>query len=682
MVKRLGLFVIYDRDGIVDDYISYFLESLSPHLAHLVIVCNGKLTDASRQKLLPFTTDIFVRPNDGYDAGAIKDVLESLYGWSKVLEYDELLICNDTCYGPLFPLSSCFEEMDKREIDFWGMTEQGELRHSKFWTRYEVSQTPSPSHLQSYFINVKKRLLHSSHFHEFWKHLSVSNAIHETISNYEIAFTSTFIQQGYTCSSYVDADAIISANSLMNYNYSVLDPVDLVVRYKCPLIKRKAFAYSGDEDIGVLGNENKNMLVKLIEQKTDYDVNLIWDNLLRTCNIGQIRTTLHMDFILSTSALGNKGNLFEQNTTVVVAYITAADELDSWLAYMSQIPSGIHLVVTTANMKAASTIRMNICNADIRIVEDNLHPIEALLLNCRDIIMNYEYLCVVHDQVPRDDWGSKRMARSYRHLIWENTIANREYIENVLNEFIANTRLGFLTVQQPYHGSYFMALGDGWRGEFQHAKKLEKDFGIRLNLSESIPPFATTHAFWCRTSALRIAFEGKWEKGADSAEALGCVLPNIAQYNGYFSATMASDRYMAVRSIDMERILSRILERVRNHTSVSSYSAFFNEALLFDRDVLDECAKYTKLYIYGAGEYAGYVSDILKKRHIDYVGFIVSNDKLRPESYCDHPVYFLSEIDATSSDLGVILGIDRRNKKEVMPLLTEKGLTNILAFDI
>jgi lipopolysaccharide biosynthesis protein len=682
MVKRLGLFVIYDRDGIIDDYIPYFLESLSLHLTHLVIVCNGKLTDAGRQKLLPFTTDIFVRPNEGYDAGAIKDVLEHLYGWGEVLKYDELLICNDTCYGPLFPFSSCFEEMEKRKVDFWGMTEQGELQHPNFWSRYQVSQTPSPRHIQSYFMDVKKRLLHSSHFREFWECLSTSKAIHETIFNYEIAFTNTFIEQGYTCSSYADAGTTISADALNNYNYSVLDPVDMVMKYKCPLIKRKAFANREDKDISILGNEKKNELVNIIAQTTDYDVNLVWDNLLRTCDIGDIRTTLHLDFLVSTRAQDVNGSLIENNKALVIADIRVADELDSWLEYLRNIPSGIDLVVITTSDRIADAVRTNMDHADVRIVEDSMHPLEVLLLNCTDIIMKYEYLCFVHDQVPRDKQGGGRADRSYRSLIRENTIASADYIENVLYEFNSNTRLGFLTVQQPYHGRFFSVFGDGWQEQFHHARKLEKDLGIRLNLSESSPPFATTHGFWCRTSAMRTAFEYKWERGTFSSEVLGRVLPNIAQYNGFFSGTMASDRNMAVRSVDMERILSRILERVRNHTSFSSYSEFFNAALLFDRDVLRDCAKFDKLYIYGAGEYAGYVANILTDRQIDYVGFIVSDGRQKPDSYQLHPVYFLSEIDATAPDVGVVLGIDRRNRNEVMPLLTARGMTNIMALDI
>jgi rhamnosyltransferase len=152
MVNRLCIYVVYDKDGIVDDYIPYFLNALAPFVNQFVIVCNGKLNDEGREKLSRFTRDLFVRPNEGYDSGAVKDVLFNLYGWEKVLQFEELLICNDTFYGPLYPLSECFNKMDKSDVDFWGWA------GSDADTVYHIYH---PVHLQSYFLNIRKTLLSS-----------------------------------------------------------------------------------------------------------------------------------------------------------------------------------------------------------------------------------------------------------------------------------------------------------------------------------------------------------------------------------------------------------------------------------------------------------------------------------------------------------------------------------------
>ena len=50
-VKRLIAYFIYDKQGIVDDYIIYMLCALKEHSSEIAVVVNGKLTSESRKKL-------------------------------------------------------------------------------------------------------------------------------------------------------------------------------------------------------------------------------------------------------------------------------------------------------------------------------------------------------------------------------------------------------------------------------------------------------------------------------------------------------------------------------------------------------------------------------------------------------------------------------------------------------
>ena len=60
-MKRLGIYVFCDKDGIVDDYISYFLNDFIQHFQEFLIVCNGILTKDGRQILQKFTHHILHR---------------------------------------------------------------------------------------------------------------------------------------------------------------------------------------------------------------------------------------------------------------------------------------------------------------------------------------------------------------------------------------------------------------------------------------------------------------------------------------------------------------------------------------------------------------------------------------------------------------------------------------------
>ena len=93
-MKRLGIFVFYDKEGIVDNYVCYLLKNLEKFLDHLIIICNGQLTDKGRKRLEAFSDDIHIRENTGYDAMAYKLAMTEYLGWDEILKYDEVLTFN------------------------------------------------------------------------------------------------------------------------------------------------------------------------------------------------------------------------------------------------------------------------------------------------------------------------------------------------------------------------------------------------------------------------------------------------------------------------------------------------------------------------------------------------------------------------------------------------------------
>ena len=56
--KRLGIYFFYDKQGIVDRFVPYFLDDLCKNLTKLIIICNGKLNDEGKEILLPAIKDV------------------------------------------------------------------------------------------------------------------------------------------------------------------------------------------------------------------------------------------------------------------------------------------------------------------------------------------------------------------------------------------------------------------------------------------------------------------------------------------------------------------------------------------------------------------------------------------------------------------------------------------------
>ena len=94
-MKRLGIFFFYEKNGDVDDFITYYLADLNKNLTELVVVCNGKLSEQGRAAFSQFTDNIIVRENKGLDVWAYKTALDS-YGWAKLSEFDEIVMTNSS----------------------------------------------------------------------------------------------------------------------------------------------------------------------------------------------------------------------------------------------------------------------------------------------------------------------------------------------------------------------------------------------------------------------------------------------------------------------------------------------------------------------------------------------------------------------------------------------------------
>ena len=106
--RRLGIFVFFDKDGLVDDYIVYLLDEICKYLERLIVVCNGSLTKDGKNIFERYSNEIFLRENVGFDVAAWQFALVEKVGAENLKKYDQLILFNDTFYGPFYPFSEIF----------------------------------------------------------------------------------------------------------------------------------------------------------------------------------------------------------------------------------------------------------------------------------------------------------------------------------------------------------------------------------------------------------------------------------------------------------------------------------------------------------------------------------------------------------------------------------------------
>jgi hypothetical protein len=113
-------------------------------------------SEASAALAAPLVRETLVRRNIGYDFGAWRDGLADLVPLDGV---EQLLLCNDSVYGPFAPLASLLSRADPAAADVWGMTE---------------GRNHGP-HLQSYWLLFHGKAITHPAFKRFWRTLPYIN---------------------------------------------------------------------------------------------------------------------------------------------------------------------------------------------------------------------------------------------------------------------------------------------------------------------------------------------------------------------------------------------------------------------------------------------------------------------------------------------------------------------------
>ncbi|MCI1963899.1 MAG: rhamnan synthesis F family protein [Ancrocorticia sp.] len=226
--RRLVVFLHHDADGICDQSVLRVLQSLRSYASRFVVVANGGLKASARMQLEKIIDEVIERPNIGFDVGAYTEALRSV-GWSHLAEFDELLLVNNTFFGPVSSFDPLFERMSHDNVDFWGMTNHPAVSPNPFTGRGVM-----PEHLQSYWLLIRKTILRDPSFERYWQSLPMPQSYNDVVVNFESQFTQYFSERGFTWAAAYRAE-----------DYGVLNPSMeaplALLKDGCPIFKKRLY---------------------------------------------------------------------------------------------------------------------------------------------------------------------------------------------------------------------------------------------------------------------------------------------------------------------------------------------------------------------------------------------------------------------------------------------------------
>lgn len=557
-VRRACIYFIYDKDGIVDDYILFQLKELRKNVDFIHCVINGTLRDEGKKDLLEIADEVYERENMGVDIGAYKAAI-SYVGWAKLDTFDELILMNNTCFGPIFPFEEVFNWSLGEDVDFWGLTYdlKSDWNHSTKYLHYNKEE----KHIQSNFLVLRKNLLGSDFIKRFFKEIPENTGYIESGTMFEYAFPGYFEKYGYKGAVYCDDKDL---------NYPLLhNPVHLLKKYRMPLIKKRSFFHHYTDVLANTAGEATAEMVDYIEKNTNYDMGLIWTSILRIADLAnlvrcaQLNRILPRDYCLPSS---EKCSM----RIGLVYHMYYEDLFKESILNIKNFPQETGILITTTTEakrdKIQELLAADHISAEVVVIENRGRDVASLLIAAKDFVKNFDLVCFFHDK-KTTQLRPFSAGRSWAHKLQQNVLATKEYVNNVIQLFMKEPYLGIAFPSAPNHSIFAGSIGDGWTGNYENTRELLNDLHVKSKVTKHalcVAPLGT--CFWFRPKALVKMFRGLngngWQYEDFPLEpnkvdhtilhAIERSYAYCAQDAGYYPAYIYNDKYTRIELTNLE----------------------------------------------------------------------------------------------------------------------------------
>jgi len=188
--KRLIILAAHSKDNIVPDYLVHYAKELA-EVGDIIYVADNNLPRSEVAKIERVTGCVIAEEHGEYDFGSYKRGFMYALDKSLLQAYNWVVLCNDSVYGPFYPLVPIFETMEAKDPDVWGFTKN---------TISEIK------HLQSYFVAMSKDVFTHAAVIAFLKDITRVADKREIVQKYEKGLSRLLSDLGFSLLSFNGQD--------------------------------------------------------------------------------------------------------------------------------------------------------------------------------------------------------------------------------------------------------------------------------------------------------------------------------------------------------------------------------------------------------------------------------------------------------------------------------------------
>lgn len=207
---------MYDSAGYIHDYLKYYMRELKTVCDYLILTVNGDLHCINDIKDMGDVDEIFQRPNEGLDVQAYMETIQKLIERDELYLYDEIVLSNDTLFGPFISFSEIFEIMEKKKCDVWGLN---------------INPLPFCRHIQSFFYCFRNNTIDLAI--SYWSSVKLPNNYTKScyVGMFELGLSNYLQEKGKDLAAFADENP-----------FDVFDTPQYVLKYcNFPFMKKSIY---------------------------------------------------------------------------------------------------------------------------------------------------------------------------------------------------------------------------------------------------------------------------------------------------------------------------------------------------------------------------------------------------------------------------------------------------------
>ena len=201
-------------------------------------------------------------------------------------------------------------------------------------------------------------------------------------------------------------------------------------------------------------------------------------------------------------------NLMNNSLVAIHAHIFYEDIVNEIINKTNNIPIKFDLFISTDKIqklefiKNLTDIYSKANNVFIKIIKNKGRDILPLLIQMREAINKYKYLCHLHS---KKSLHSPGLGRKWRSYLFNNLLGTTEIISEILSDFENHDKLGFIFPQ-----NYYKILKFTMKLDSKYKEKMDYLFSKVLpgyKFSYKYFDFPAGDMFWARTKAISRIFK-------------------------------------------------------------------------------------------------------------------------------------------------------------------------------